>query len=465
MSIHSFIFFGGRLTRRSISTTHLFCWKLSFVVLILFTFTIPSQGQDALFGSIDDPSEALSRVKSPPQSAFEGGAGFSLIGPQWYTAASAKFMRRGEQSYVRLVGVIRTGLYGAYGPDSDETYDLARLIQVARYQSFKTGSYLRLGPLSRTRLGSGLLVNFLNTEAAWDDRTVGIEARVSTNTVTFEGFSEDAFSVGLIGARLSLTPFARMNSPFSTLMLSASVVSDQKMRLARNHPVDGQEVGIRIQAYAAGGFSFFPFINVARIPEFGQGIAFGADLENDNFIDFARLHFRLALHYNSSDFRSGYFGSFYTVNSHRAQVLTEKNSDPAGFELREIERGNSIESEIRLLVFNRIEFWYAFFRYHGVQPLSEYHLRLRFNTNRFNVSIGQDRAGLVGFRSLFNSLGDENRLRFEFEYRIFGPLWAKILADYTYKNLGDSESDIPKFIVQRRFSPVLTLRYPASVRW
>ncbi len=462
MPLNNFILYRRLITERFSSKTLAFSLRISFSALMLASASHVSLGQASLFGSLDDPSEQLSISRWRPLTTFEGGAGFSLVGPQWYSAATLDFSRRATPTYLHLAGMVRTGVYGAYAPDIDEFYDVIRLVRAARYLSPTGGRYVRIGPLSRTRLGSGHLVNFLNTDAAEDARTVGVEARLSSSVLAFEGFSENVTTLGLVGARLSFQPFSSMDSPLSTLSVSASVVSDQKVRLTKKSPVDGQEVGIRMQAYTTGGFSFNPFVNLARIPDYGQGMVIGADIDNDNFIDLARLHFRLALHYNSSDFRSGYFGSFYTVNSQRARVVSEDESQRAGYDLRAIERGNSVETELRMYIFNRFEFWYAFLRYHGVQPLSEYHLRLRFASNRFNVSIGQDRAGLVGFISLFESLGDENRLRFEFEYRIYGPLWTRFIADYTYVGIGDPNAAIPQYIVQRRFSPILSLRYPSS---
>jgi hypothetical protein len=447
-----------------VGRSQLFRIRITFVLVLLLFLPSVSSGQDRLFGSLDDPSEQVLRLGR--LSEFEGvaGAGFSLVGPQWYTGAWFSATQKSRRHVVKLSGMLRAGLYGAYEPDTDELYDVARIVQVLRFESLRGGTYVRVGPLNRTRFGTGHLVNFLNTDAVYDERTVGFEAQMTGKIFTVEGFSEDVFSSGLMGARISVRPLSNLSNRLGTLSIGASAVVDRKFRLTETSKVDGQEADIRMNAYDTGGFSFFPFFSFARLPNYGQGYSFGADIEHDNFVDFARLHFRLALHYNSSDFRTGYFGAFYTAGSHRANILSENESALAGYQLREIDRGNSIESEIRVMVFNRFEFWYAFLRYHGVQPLSEYHLRLLFTSNRFNLSIGQDRRGLVGFRSLFDGLGDENRMRFEFEYRVIGPLWARVNADYTYVKLFESVDSIPQHIVQRRFSPMVILRYPTISR-
>lgn len=438
--------------------------RIVFVVLMVFSLAGEAAGQNALFGSVDDPTERVSTSRWRQRASLEVGGGLSLVGPQWYTAALGDFMAVGPRYHVHLSSLIRTGVYGAYAPDTDESYDVLRIVESAKYQSVGGTVYARIGPLDRTRFGTGHLVSFLSTESARDDRTVGLETRLSNNVFNLEVFSERLSPNSLAGSRLTVKPFNTQNALFSTLELGASVVRDRKLPLQENTPFDASEADIRMQVYRTGGFQFFPFVSFARIVDYGQGLAFGADVENNNFADIARLHFRLALHYNSSDFQSGYYGAFYTVNSHRAEIQDESGQGSAGFTLREIERGNSIETEFRLLIFERFELWYNFMRYHGVQELSEYHLRLWLRTNRFVISVGQDRRGLVGFRSLFDSLGDENRMSFNFDYRVFQALWVKINANYTYIRIPDGEKELPQYIVQRRFNPMIVLRYPSGRR-
>ena len=405
-----------------------------------------------LFGSIDDPFEQNNESWWQTTNSFEVRGGFSLIGPQWHSALGGMMDVRNKNTSLRLSTLIRTGVYGTYDEDTNELKDLLRAIEFVRYRPNRGNRYLRIGPLTRTRLGSGHLVNFFSTEAARDSRTVGAEARAAGSHTTIEAFAEDLTAPGLVGARISFQPMAAARGIASTLSISASAVSD------RSKLFDGQEIAIEMEALRTGGFSYHPFISGARIPSYGQGLLFGADVRNDNFIDLARLHFRLALHYNSSDFRPGYFGSFYTVSSHRAQILGNSQGDIAGLGLREIKRGNSINTELRLMFFERFELWYAFMRYHGVQTLSEYHLRLYMNGPAFRVMIGQDRAGLTGFASLFGELGSENRMHFSFEYHVLKSFWITAHAYYTYIEIEESTSSTPQFLVQRRFSPLISLR-------
>ena len=305
-----------------VGRSQLFRIRITFVLVLLLFLPSVSSGQDRLFGSLDDPSEQVLRLGR--LSEFEGvaGAGFSLVGPQWYTGAWFSATQKSRRHVVKLSGMLRAGLYGAYEPDTDELYDVARIVQVLRFESLRGGTYVRVGPLNRTRFGTGHLVNFLNTDAVYDERTVGFEAQMTGKIFTVEGFSEDVFSSGLMGARISVRPLSNLSNRLGTLSIGASAVVDRKFRLTETSKVDGQEADIRMNAYDTGGFSFFPFFSFARLPNYGQGYSFGADIEHDNFVDFARLHFRLALHYNSSDFRTGYFGAFYTAGSHRANILS-----------------------------------------------------------------------------------------------------------------------------------------------
>lgn len=455
----SYIFVISPGSKRCVTETTLLFWRLSIVMVLGSSLALPALGQAFLFGSLDDPAEQSSIAWWQARTHARTNTGFSLIGPQWRTAVEAEIESHGARTSLLLSGVLRAGVYGAYDPDTDEAYDLLRTVRFARYRDIRKNRYLRIGPLNRTRLGSGHLVNFFSTETARDERTVGAEARIAGRFVEIQAFSEDVLSIGLLGARISVSPFSARSGLISSFSVAASLVTDRRSVLDSGSYLRGQESDIRVEAFRTGGFSFSPFLSFARIPDFGQGLLFGADIQNENFIDLASLHFRLALQYNSSDFQPGYFGSFYTVSSHRAQILVENETGIAGVALSDIKRGNSINTELRLLIFDRFEFWYAFQRYHGVQTLSEYHVRLFFRTDRFKLGIGQDRRGLTGFTSLFKQLGHENRMRFTFNYRLIGPLWVNMDAHYTYLRLSEPSQGREQFIVQRRFSPLVGLQF------
>jgi hypothetical protein len=212
-----------------------------------------------------------------------------------------------------------------------------------------------------------------------------------------------------------------------------------------------------MRAYRSGSFDFVPFVSGAWIPEYGQGMLIGANLENANFIDMARMHLTLALHYNSSDFRPALFGSFYTVSGPGRSIISGADPTRRDTPLRDVQRGNSIVFESRILFFERFELWYAFQRYHGVQRLSEYHLRLHFTARNLRLSVAQDRRGLKGFTSLFGELGEENRMRFQFDLRLLGRVWLLMDAHYTYRQNAVIDGNA-YYSIQRRFDPAIGLR-------
>ena len=432
-------------------------WVLVVASILTSLHAPDSYSQRSLFGSVDDPEEQSNVAWWESYSEFQAAGGFSLIGPQWRTAGLLEWSSYRTNTSFRLSSTFRAGLYGAYGPDSDELYDLLRLIEFARYRPARGGTYVRIGPLDRARLGNGHLVNFLSTEASWDERTLGLEARFEGRYVTLETISADISRAGLIGARLSVSPFRRNFSNLHAVTVGVSIVQDRDVTLESGDPFQGVESDIRYVAFSNGGFDFIPFASFAQMKGFGQGLLIGADLENDNFIDLARVHLRLAIQYNSSDFLPGYFGSFYGVSNLRSRILKNKNGPPIDLALRDIERGKSINTELRVLVFERFEFWYAFMRYHGVQTRSEYHLRLFFRAPRFTLAVGQDRRGLKGFWSLLGKLGEENRMRFEFAYRIYSSFWVQFDAHYTYLRVTDT-GDLKGYSIQRRFDTLMGLR-------
>src|SRR5690606_11444756 len=157
-----------------------------------------------------------------------------------------------------------------------------------------------------------------------------------------------------------------------------------------------------------------------------------------------RFRLRLALYYNGRSFIPGYIGSFYAVNNPGARIVQaadylegNRTVDYAGVALSEAAGGNDLETELRLLVFERLEFWYYFRRHYGTQHLSEYHLRLFLRaTDKLRLDTGIDRGGLLGFLTLFNDLNDQTALVFGLDYRIAGPFWTFIRSRYTYERVG-----------------------------
>jgi hypothetical protein len=153
---------------------------LLWLTLLLAASAGTSGAQPMRFGSADDPGEQLQRDWWKRESTLDVMGGLSLIAAQWRTSTNVSLDLVTRSLTARLGGTLRTGLYGTYRPDFDEPYDLLRLASFVRYNPPPrnlSSFHFRGGPLRRLRLGTGHLVNFYNTTAAWDDRTFGVETR------------------------------------------------------------------------------------------------------------------------------------------------------------------------------------------------------------------------------------------------------------------------------------------------
>lgn len=424
---------------------------------------VPAAGQSYLFGSLDDPSEQSSVAWWQAWTELEAAGGLSLVGPQWRTAGRLTAETRTSTASLKVGGMVRTGVYGTYEPDIDETYDLLRLIEYARYRPADSGRYVRIGPLQRTRLGHGHLVNFLNSNAVWDRRSVGVEVALGSDRIGLESFTSEITDLDIVGGRFRLQPLEQgPGSAWRTLQFGVTAVTDRRIEGSPGEHLDAGGLDVSMEAFRTGGFSFNPFFSYARIRNFGQGFYFGGDMSSENLIDLARVHFRLGLQYSSSEFRPGFFSSFYQAAGPGSVIVSTENASEAGFvsmDLGDARRGNAIVTEFRLLIFERFELWYQFVRHHRVQPESEYHLRLYFVSERLRLGIGQDRGGLDGFFSLFEDLQNLSLLHFDLAYRVSGPVWVSVDARYTYEGGVRGLDGRRQYIVQRRFDPLVALRF------
>lgn len=420
------------------------------------------------FGSADDPGEQLQREWWRRESALDVMGGFSLIAAQWRTASNLSLDLVTRSFTARLGGTVRAGLYGTYRPDIDEFYDLLRLVGFVRYnppaRTLPT-FHFRAGPLRRLRLGTGHLVNFYNTQAAWDDRTVGVETRWQRAAFDVSGFVGDVRFNNTAGARLGVSPFHRARSPrLSSVQVGFNYVTDVATHDAPLPAQIAYNVDFAFDVLTSGEVALAPFVSYARFTHYGSGLHFGADFQSDSFTDFARFRLRLALHYNTKEFIPDYFGSFYMVNNSLARILRAEAGTDApeevldGITLAQAPGGNDLVTELRILIFRRFEFWYYFRRHYSSRALSEYHMRLFLYTRRLRFQLGQDRGGLRGFLTLFNDLGDRSTLVFDADYNISGAFWTYIRTRYTYERVQDGADGNPRYLVQRRFEPFIGFR-------
>lgn len=443
--------------------------RYGVALLLLAVFGIRSlHAQPSVLGSEDDPRENTKYVWWKRENTFDVMAGPSLIGAQWRAVGSVGLNIDSRSVTARLSGTLRQGVYGVYEPDLNQLYDALRLIEFARYNPPANSSfYLRFGPISRLTLGTGHVVNFHNSNIVWDDRTVGAESRWNLGALHVSAFTDDLLLRGMMGGRAAIHPLQALRDPqFRSLSAGFSYVTDRSTWGDSLPDLTAYNVDVGLDLLNSGDIVLSPFASYAWYSHYGRGIGVGADLWSLNFIDLARFRFRFALYYNGDRFIPGYVGSFYMVNNTRDRIVNSidipeigQQEPLIGLALDDAVGGNDLVTELRLLLFERFEFWYYFRRHYGSQRLSEYHLRLFVQAqNRFRLDVGLDRGDLSGFLSLFSQLSEQTGLVFNTEYRLVGPFWIHIRSRYTYEQVGQEPESGARYVVQRRFEPMMGVR-------
>lgn len=422
-----------------------------------------------VFGSADDPREVLQHVWWRRENALQVMGGASLIGPQWRAATNVGLSFIGRSFTGRLSGTFRLGVLGEYGADVDEAYDLLRLVEFIRYRApLNSTFHLRLGPLERIQLGAGHVVNLFNSDVAWDDRTVGIEAGGENRLGSIRVFTDNVLLDGMTGGRVGIRPlFGADDARTRSFEVGLTYATDLRTWRQDRERLAAYNVDVGFVAVRSGDLRFSPFATFAWYENHGNGLGLGADLESPQFLDLARFRFRLTLFYNGHQFIPGYVGAFYTVGNPYARIIdsveyieNDRRISPVAPLLEHGIGGNDLVSEFRLLLFGRFEFWYHFRRHYGTLPLSEYHLRLFVHAaDRFRIDLGVDRGGLTGFFSLFKNLNDQTALVFNADYNVSGNLWVFLRSRYTYENVWESEDGVGYYLVQRRFEPLTGFRW------
>ena len=365
----------------------------------------------------------------------------------------------------RLRTSLRLGTEGSYDPDFDEPYDLLRQIDFVRLNGpLRRGIYIRIGPIQRGRLGFGHLVDFFNSEVAWDERTVGAEFMMQTPSVDVAGFTDNVLVNGVTGGRVAVRPLTWSSDPRAqTFELGVNAVTDFGRNVENRPQLTGFNADLSFAAAFVGEARLAPFASFAWYHGFGGGLAAGAEFKSDNFLDLARFNVRVAALFDSDDFYSGYVGSFYSVQNGRSRILETDSGEPTstdrtvGIQLQDVEVGTGYEIELRVVFFGSFELWWQF-RRRGPQALSERHFRLLFQTSRLRATFQQDRSGLSGLYTVFNDLGDQTAMVFETEYLVGKSFWIVVRARYTYERVDDAPDGTRLYLVQRRFEPLGGLR-------
>ena len=481
----------GRLLRgpndEKITATPLLTALLSLLALV--AGLLPGGGHEASaqpvnFGSADDPREPGRRAPWEAERHVGLWTGPSLVGPQWRGQLTAVAAYTGPNYAGRLKGTFHGGLYGSYEDDTDETYDLVRLLDFVRYvRSDETLSlYGRAGPIQHMTLGpAGHLVNFFRSNIAYDERTVGLEAFAQTPRFSLGLFTDDVRLKGATGGRFATRPFAGTSfaatrPALASAEIGLTAVTDLGLRSEiyadSLQPPTAFALDARYDVLDRGGVSLSPFASAATLLHYGWGLGAGAAVSSENFADLARFALRLGLFYSSNQFTPGAFGPFYTINNLRARLSAEAAAaeDAPGERsvatpLADVASSPGWRLGLRLLFFERFELTSSYYGHLGDQDLSRYHLRLFYRTpagTRLYVRL--DRAGLDHVFSVFSAADDQTAVTFNADYRLpfnLGPagVWAHLRTRYTFEQWSANRaSNMRRFIPQRRFEPSIGVR-------
>ena len=458
---------------------------LAFLFGVFFAPAVPSAAAQPIdFGSADDPREPALRAPWLAERYVGLWGGPSLVGPQWRGRLTGTAFYAGPAYAARLEGSLRGGLYGGYGPDTDEAYDLVRLLDFARYarRSGTLSLYARAGPIRQMRLGpAGHLVDFFRSDIAYDERTVGLEAFVATPRLSLGVFTDNVLLDGVAGGRLAARPFAGATRPaLASLQLGLTAATDLGLLGSAFADSLAAPTAFALDAhYDArdwGGVTLSPFASASAFTEYGWGAGAGAALASDNFVNLARFVLRLGAFYSSDQFTPGAFGAFYTVNNPRARLAgagstfaDEAVAEAPGVRapatpLAQVQSSAGWRLGLRLLFFERFELTSSYYGHLSSQDLSRYHLRLFYRTRagtRLYVRI--DRAGLDHVFSVFSAADDQTAVTFNADYRLpfdVGPagVWAHLRTRYTFERLPDGTGGVEHYLPERRFEPSVGVR-------
>jgi hypothetical protein len=420
------------------------------------------------FGSADAPTETLPSRFGALAARTDVYGGPSYIGVEWRTGVGFDAEATAGPFSLGLGGRLHVGADGLYEPDTDEPYDVLRLIRYARFDPTpRLPVYARIGPLSNVTLGEGHLVHQFQTTTAWDERTVGTEAAVQLPWVRLMAFADDVRLDGLVGGRVVFNPFATSLGPrLRSLRVGASAVTD--LALPTEQATTALSVDARFAFLQIGDFALYPFASYAQFIEYGQSFGAGLEFASRELIGLGRLGATLGLFQSGDQFIPGYFNAFYSLDNPEARIweadayYRARDTDrTVGTPLADAASNFSVYFRLRALIFEAFEFSTFVRRAYSDDPLSEAGLRLVVTPNSgdpFRFIFEVQRQGRTSFWSLFDEFRDQNSLIFHLDYALAGPLRLFIRSRYGYTRVNDGPDGTARFLVERRFEPFVGVR-------
>ena len=434
-------------------------FRLGWCALALAAGSVAAQ--PAPFGSSDDVFETAAR---PSASVYAGPA---FVRSGWRTVVDADVTLREKRLSASIGGALHPGTGGLYDDEADDLYDVARLVRYVRLDPGPGDRtpYVRLGPTQNLTLASGLLAHRYRTTTAWDDRRISAEAVVGGERVQAAAFLGDVSGAGVVGAQVEVGTGA-----------SAGPVRGLRATLAAVHDLGGPYGGdgltgaeLRVQGdlFAEGGLSVSPYVAYARYAAHGGGLGVGVEAEADNLGNVGRAAARIGVVASGKEFAPGVVGAFYAIDNPRDRIVVAESfydSDPAfelaGTPLDSIRAGVDVVVDARGVAFGRFEGRLHVRRHIGADRLSAFGFRIAARASGARFELGLEREGFRTLLGLLGRLGEQNTLTLDIAAPVpaLGGATAFVRSRYGYRRLPEDTAGPNRFLIERRFEPMIGLR-------
>jgi hypothetical protein len=426
--------------------------------------------QPVPFGSSDDPMEIPPPVFGRPPATIGVYAGPAYLGSEWTLGIAAEATGRRGPVHGALDYTVHVDEDGLYDPAVDEVIDMARAVRYLRLEpAVGRPIYVRAGPLRRIELSTGQLVRGFGTWAAQDERAPGVEMSAALGPADLVGFLEDVRLGGVVGAQVSLAPLAGSSDDrLRTVRLAVAAVHDA------GPPTDSSTTALQIDARGdlarIGGIALTPWASYARFLHYGQSLGAGADIGSSDLVGTARVRLRLGFFASSDEFIPGYFSPLYAVANVHDRVIeadgfydADTTSSPlAGIPLGQASAGLDVVAELRILAFGQFEVFQHIRRHIGAGGQSAYAARVAYRPRDpagVRLDLMFERQGFKRALGLFGDLRDLNALILDLDapLPVLG-LRLSLRSRYGYERLPDAAAGGRRFLVQRRFEPLVGIR-------
>jgi hypothetical protein len=218
-----------------------------------------------------------------------------------------------------------------------------------------------------------------------------------------------------------------------------------------------------------GGIALTPWVSYARYLHYGQSLGAGADVGSSDLVGTARVRLRLGLFASSARFVPGYFNPLYPVANVYDRVVEADgfyDDDTTAAPLAAIPLGSArggvdAVAEIRVLAFGQFEVYQHLRRHIGPGSQSAYAARVSYRPRDaagVRLELLYERQGFKGILGLFGDLRDQNALVLDLDAPLPYGLRLSLRSRYGYSRLPDAADGGRRFLVQRRFEPLVGIR-------